>query len=99
MLQQHTTDPAFIPLVAPRSGANAVHRKVSEYAAFDIATGLHGHHRCGPTVQAMKLSLLCTQSACLSLQQRPTPWHVWLLPVNKGTFGLMLETQASMHVA
>lgn len=37
-------DPAAAAEVFSRSGANAVHRKVPEYASFDIATGLHGHH-------------------------------------------------------
>jgi hypothetical protein len=30
-----------------RTGSNRIERKVPEYSSFDLATGLHGHHRCG----------------------------------------------------
>ncbi|KAI8469292.1 MAG: cytochrome P450 [Monoraphidium minutum] len=37
-------DPAAAAEILSRSGPHRVPRKVPEYAAFDIATGLHGHH-------------------------------------------------------
>ncbi|GBF90489.1 hypothetical protein Rsub_03485 [Raphidocelis subcapitata] len=37
-------DPAAAQEVLSRSGAHRVPRKVPEYACFDLATGLHGHH-------------------------------------------------------
>ncbi|KAF8064556.1 CYP3A10 [Scenedesmus sp. PABB004] len=37
-------DPAITAAILARTGPDAVPRKVSEYSAFDKATGLHGHH-------------------------------------------------------
>jgi hypothetical protein len=38
-------DPAAAAALLARGGAGAAPRKTPEYASFDLATGMHGHHR------------------------------------------------------
>jgi hypothetical protein len=39
------SDPAAVQTLLARSGEGAVPKKAAEYVSFDLATGMHGHHR------------------------------------------------------
>jgi hypothetical protein len=46
-----------------RTGSNRIERKTAEYSNFDMATGLHGHHRWGVEAASFTVATFCAPRA------------------------------------